>query len=194
MKVFKIVLLGQSGVGKSSLSLRYTKHKFYSEMSTTIGAAFMTKVLNINKNSIKFEIWDTAGQERYNSMVPLYYRNSHSAIIVYDVTCIQSFMCAKKWVMKIMDYTNTENNNMCIVLVGNKIDKHNRIDNSLITKFIEDTKVRHVQVSAKNDIGLHELFNMIGSELININSASQPPQLLLQHGVQNTTPNCCKLL
>lgn len=83
---FKIVLLGDSNVGKSSIVLRVCKDEYKEFQENTIGAAFMTKTLEIDRNTIKFEIWDTAGQERYHSLTPMYYRGCNGALIVFDIT------------------------------------------------------------------------------------------------------------
>ena len=83
----KLVLLGESAVGKSSLVLQFVKGQFDDYRESTIGAAFLTQTLPVaNGNSIKFELWDTAGQERYKSLAPMYYRSSHAAVVVYDIT------------------------------------------------------------------------------------------------------------
>lgn len=96
---YKLVLLGESAVGKSSLVLRFVKNSFSEHQESTIGgmlirnantyewaAAFLTQTLQVEKDTMKFEIWDTAGQERYNSLAPMYYRGAHAAVVVYDVT------------------------------------------------------------------------------------------------------------
>ncbi|CAD6929619.1 unnamed protein product, partial [Tilletia laevis] len=87
MYQFKLVLLGESAVGKSSLVLRYVKDQFDDYRESTIGAAFLTQTLSLDpQTTIKFEIWDTAGQERYKSLAPMYYRNANCAVVVYDIT------------------------------------------------------------------------------------------------------------
>ena len=96
---YKLVLLGESSVGKSSLVLRFVKNSFSEHQESTIGgrhfvyllchslvAAFLTQTLQVDGDTMKFEIWDTAGQERYNSLAPMYYRGAHAALVVYDVT------------------------------------------------------------------------------------------------------------
>ncbi|CAH2243939.1 jg24050 [Pararge aegeria aegeria] len=83
---FKLVLLGESAVGKSSLVLRFVKGQFHEYQESTIGAAFLTQTLCLDDTTVKFEIWDTAGQERYHSLAPMYYRGAQAAIVVYDIT------------------------------------------------------------------------------------------------------------
>ena len=83
---FKLVLLGDSAVGKSSLVLRFVRGQFFEYQESTIGAAFLTQTVALNDTTVKFEIWDTAGQERYHSLAPMYYRGAAAAIVVFDIT------------------------------------------------------------------------------------------------------------
>ena len=93
----KVVLLGESGVGKSSVMLRFVTNNFKIEPDSTVGASYMGKILQFNEKMIKFNIWDTAGQERYHSLAKMYYRDADVAIIVYDITNSESFQGMKKW-------------------------------------------------------------------------------------------------
>merc|ERR1712065_7596 len=95
---FKLVLLGESAVGKSSLVLRFVKGQFHEYQESTIGAAFLTQTVCLDDTTVKFEIWDTAGQERYHSLAPMYYRGAQAAIVVYDITNTDTFNRAKAWV------------------------------------------------------------------------------------------------
>jgi len=95
---FKLVLLGESAVGKSSLVLRFVKGQFHEFQESTIGAAFLTQTVVLDDTTVKFEIWDTAGQERYHSLAPMYYRGAQAAIVVYDITNADTFTRAKSWV------------------------------------------------------------------------------------------------
>jgi len=116
---FKLVLLGDSAVGKSSLVLRFVKKQFYEYQESTIGAAFLTQTVNVKDYVVKFEIWDTAGQERYHSLAPMYYRGAAAAVVVYDLTNRQSFVRAKSWVKELQRQGNP---NIVIALAGNKLD------------------------------------------------------------------------
>ncbi|XP_041005393.1 ras-related protein RHN1-like isoform X3 [Juglans microcarpa x Juglans regia] len=97
----KLVFLGDMGAGKTSLVLRFVKGQFSEYQESTIGAAFFTQVLSLNEATIKFDIWDTAGQERYHSLAPMYYRGAAAAVVVYDITSMDSFVRAKKWVQEL---------------------------------------------------------------------------------------------
>ena len=95
---FKLVLLGDSAVGKSSLVLRFVRGQFFEYQESTIGAAFLTQTVALNDTTVKFEIWDTAGQERFRSLIPSYIRDSSVAVVVYDVTNQTSFANTVRWV------------------------------------------------------------------------------------------------
>ena len=125
----KIVLLGDSAVGKTSIALRFINKNFKDHIESTIGAAFFSKKISA-KDGIKdiIEIWDTAGQERYKALVPMYYREAAGAIIVYDVTCNNSLENAKDWILNVRQKGPEK---IKIVLVGNKSDL---LDNTEIWK------------------------------------------------------------
>jgi len=116
---FKLVLLGEAAVGKSSLVLRFVKGHFTEYQESTIGAAFMTQTLALDDTTVKFEIWDTAGQERYHSLAPMYYRGAQAAVVVYDVTSKDSFDRAQRWISELRDQANRD---IVIALAGNKVD------------------------------------------------------------------------
>ena len=119
MKDIKTVLLGDSGVGKSSLVLRFVTDTFRPYSESTIGASFLTKILLVNENPSKFFIWDTAGQEKYHSLAPMYYRGAQVAIIVYDITNKNSFLTLKRWVKELKLHGPPD---ILIAIVGNKSD------------------------------------------------------------------------
>jgi len=118
----KLVLLGESAVGKSSLVLRFVNNDFQENKEPTIGAAFLTQKCNLPTRTIKFEIWDTAGQERFASLAPMYYRNAQSALVVYDLTKPTSLTKAKHWVAELQRQASP---GIVIALVGNKLDLTN---------------------------------------------------------------------
>ena len=160
---YKIVLLGDSSVGKSSIVLRVCKDEYKEFQENTIGAAFLTKTLNIDSDIIKFEIWDTAGQERYHSLTPMYYRGSNAALIVFDITADASFAQAKKWI----DELRTTGNEALIFLVGNKCDLE---ESRVITKeeaqtYARSLSIEYTETSAKMNINITELFENIARKL-----------------------------
>ncbi|KAL0085945.1 ras family-domain-containing protein [Phycomyces blakesleeanus] len=117
---FKLVLLGESAVGKSSLVMRFVKDHFDEYRESTIGAAFLARSVQLEDDvTVKFEIWDTAGQERYKSLAPMYYRNANCAVVVYDITQPSSLEKAKAWVNELQRQADP---NIVIALAGNKSD------------------------------------------------------------------------
>jgi len=116
---FKLVLLGDAAVGKSSSVERFVKNEFFEFQQPTIGAAFLTQSVQLDDVIVKFEIWDTAGQERYKSLAPMYYRNANCAVVVYDITQASSLDKAKAWVKELQRQANP---NIVIALAGNKVD------------------------------------------------------------------------
>jgi Ras-related protein Rab-5C len=116
---YKLVLLGESAVGKSSLVEKFAKNEFKMNKESTIGAVFLTQNIQYGDKVIKFDIWDTAGQERFNALAPMYYRGAQAAIIVYDIRSTQSFNRAQVWVSEIR---KRESSSLVIIFVGNKCE------------------------------------------------------------------------
>lgn len=117
--IFKIILVGDSGVGKSNILSRYLDNNFSDETKATVGVEFGATKLEINGNKIKAQIWDTAGQERYRSITNAYYKGAKGALLVYDITQIQTYESIERWISELKSLGD---NNICIMMVGNKID------------------------------------------------------------------------
>jgi Ras-related protein Rab-5C len=116
----KVVMLGSTTVGKSSIVTRYTRDMFDPDAVSTVGAAFMTKTIVLGTQSLKLQIWDTGGSERYRAMAPNYYHSADAAIIIYDITSIQSYQEVASWIYELREQAS---NIVAIALVGNKIDR-----------------------------------------------------------------------
>ncbi|GAB4831455.1 Ras- protein RABA1d [Ancistrocladus abbreviatus] len=117
--LFKVVLIGDSGVGKSNLLSRFTRNEFSLESKSTIGVEFATRSLNVEGKIIKAQIWDTAGQERYRAITSAYYRGAVGALLVYDVTRHSTFENVERWLRELRDHTDP---NIVVMLIGNKSD------------------------------------------------------------------------
>jgi len=161
---FKLVLLGESAVGKSSLVLRFVKGQFLDYQESTIGAAFLTQTVCLNDTTVKFEIWDTAGQERYHSLAPMYYRGAQAAIVVYDITNYDSFDRAKKWVKELQRQGNP---NIVIALAGNKVDlaSKRKIEIEDAQAYADENGILFMETSAKTAANVNELFVAIAKKL-----------------------------
>jgi small GTP-binding protein len=161
---FKVVLLGESAVGKSSLVLRFVKREFHEFQESTIGAAFLTQTVQIDDTTVKFEIWDTAGQERYHSLAPMYYRGAQAALIVYDITSKESFLKAQNWVRELQRQASS---NIVIALVGNKLDlaSNRGVDHSEAKMFADENNLLFMETSAKTAVNVAEVFTAIATRL-----------------------------
>jgi len=153
----KVVLLGNSGVGKTSLVFRYVQGEFKDAQNCTIGATFLTKRMFVNNSVVKLQIWDTAGQERFRSMTPMYYRGSAAAILVYDITNQQSFDSVKGWVEELMQNLSEP---IIITIAGNKSDleAQKQVSTKDAQIYADGINAAFFEVSAKQDKGLEELF------------------------------------
>ncbi|KAJ6571176.1 ras family-domain-containing protein [Mycena capillaripes] len=122
--LFKVVLIGDSGVGKSNLVSRFTHNEFHLESKSTIGVEFAARSIDVDGRTVKAQIWDTAGQERYRAITSAYYRGAAGALLVYDIAKHATYVNATRWLKELRDHADS---NIVIMLVGNKSDlKHLR--------------------------------------------------------------------
>ncbi|KJE98175.1 Ras-like protein Rab-21 [Capsaspora owczarzaki ATCC 30864] len=162
---FKIVLLGEGCVGKTSLVLRYCENRFVDKHISTLQASFLTKRLNIGGKRVNLNIWDTAGQERFHALGPIYYRDSNGAILVYDITDEDSFQKVKNWVKELKKMLG---NDIALVIAGNKSDleKHRTVSAEAAEQYAASVGARHFYTSAKLSKGIEELFLDLSKRMI----------------------------
>ena len=212
---FKIVMIGDSGVGKSCILLRFADDKFNENFYATIGVDFRFKNITIDNKSVKLQIviiiyyyiifiqWDTAGQERFKTITSAYYRGAHGVIIVYDVSDKKTFEHIKDWIEDINKYTDS---NPIKLIVGNKCDLVNEKqvteeDKNLLKK---QTGIDIIETSAKNSFKITEAMEMITKKLMerNIQGPQSPNGTVTQNekGISleeakksNDENNCCNL-
>ncbi|XP_069081843.1 ras-related protein Rab-5B-like [Pleurodeles waltl] len=192
---FKLVLLGDMAVGKSSLVLRFVKGQFDEFQETTIGAAFLAQSVCLDDTTVKFEIWDTAGQERYHSLAPMYYRGAQAAIVVFDITKPETFDRAKAWVKELQRQASP---NIVIALAGNKIDlaEKRMVEFEDAQTYAEDTGLLFMETSAKTAMNVNELFLAIAQKMPktdtqNPANAARNRGLLLHGSEQQPRRACC---
>ena len=162
--LYKIIIIGDSGSGKSNILSRYLNDDFNLDSKNTIGVELGTKYLKIKGKGAKLQIWDTAGQERYRSITTSYYKGSHGCFIVYDITNEESFENVDKWYSETV---KTARENVSIILVGNKCDLE---DQRKITKEMGEEKAKNLkcpffETSAKTKINIDEIFQEITNNI-----------------------------
>jgi Ras-related protein Rab-1A len=157
---FKILLIGDSGVGKSCLLLRFADDSWTDTHISTIGVDFKIKTLSLDGKTIKLQIWDTAGQERFRTITSSYYRGAQGIILVYDCTDLESFQNVKQWLGEIDRYA-CENVNK--LLVGNKSDLQDDkvVDVDTAKEFADSLDIPFIETSAKTDTNVNEAFNQM---------------------------------
>ncbi|KAG5501425.1 hypothetical protein JKF63_03238 [Porcisia hertigi] len=162
--LFKLLLIGDSGVGKSCLLLRFADDSYTDSYISTIGVDFKIRTLNLDGKVIKLQIWDTAGQERFRTITSSYYRGAHGIIIVYDTTDMESFNNVKTWLSEIEKYAS-ENVNK--ILVGNKCDLVTKkvVDTQMAQDFANSLGIPFLETSAKNSTNVEEAFMQMASSI-----------------------------
>jgi len=155
--LFKVLLIGDSGVGKSSLLLKFTDRVFTDHYISTIGVDFKIQTLQMDDKIIKLQLWDTAGQERFRTITTSYYRGAHGIIIVFDITDKESFANIKTWMTEIDRFAS---DNVCKILIGNKSDleKQRQVSKEDAKELANKYKIDYIEASAKDSTNVQQLF------------------------------------
>lgn len=163
--LFKLVLIGDSGVGKSCLLLRFADDAFTESYISTIGVDFRFRTVKIDKKTVKLQIWDTAGQERFRTITSAYYRGADGIIMVYDVTSSDSFDHVNDWLKEVNRYASE---GTCKLLVGNKSDRvaDKVVESAQAKEFADDLGIAFLETSAKSAKNVEEAFLTLAGELI----------------------------
>jgi len=172
--LFKVVLIGDTGVGKSNLLSRFTRNEFCLESKSTIGVEFATRSVNVEGKTVKAQIWDTAGQERYRAITSAYYRGAVGALLVYDITKQSSFDNVQRWLNELREHADAS---ITIMLVGNKADlKHLRaVSEEAASSFAQSENLEFIETSALEAVNVESAFTNILTNIYHIVSAKQPP-------------------
>ncbi|KAG2542847.1 ras-related protein Rab11D-like [Panicum virgatum] len=167
--VFKVVLIGDSAVGKSQILARFARNEFSLDSKATIGVEFQTRTLVIDHRSVKAQIWDTAGQERYRAVTSAYYRGALGALLVYDITRRQSFDHIPRWLDELRAHADK---NIVIMLVGNKSDleEQRAVSTEDAKEFAEKENLFFLETSALQATNVESAFQTVLTEIFKIHS------------------------
>lgn len=170
--LFKVVLIGDSGVGKSNLLSRFTRNEFNLESRSTIGVEFATRSIKVDGKTIKAQIWDTAGQERYRAITSAYYRGAVGALLVYDIAKHLTYENIERWLKELRDHADQ---NIVIMLVGNKSDlRHLRaVPTDEAKIFAEKNAISFIETSALDSTNVETAFTNILTAIYKIMSQKQ---------------------
>ncbi|XP_037893006.1 ras-related protein Rab-18A isoform X2 [Glossina fuscipes] len=163
-KAIKLLVIGESGVGKSSLIRRFVENKFDEYHDVTIGMDFKSKTMNIDGVDYKLALWDTAGAERFRSLTPSFYRKALGAILVYDITNRESLAKLEAWFTELENYS--DNPNIATIVVGNKIDNVRAVSREEGVKFARKHRSLFLETSAKNDEFVADVFRDIVEKIV----------------------------
>lgn len=194
--LIKLLLIGDSGVGKSCLLLRFSDDSFTTSFITTIGIDFKIKTIELDGKRIKLQIWDTAGQERFRTITTAYYRGAMGILLVYDVTDEQSFQNIRNWIRNIEQHAA---DNVDKILVGNKCDMvHEKmVDTDKGQTLAQEYSIKFFETSAKANINVVEAFTSIAKDIKirlmdNPNSTPNPNSIVLHSAGNKGKGGCCK--
>lgn len=208
--LFKLLLIGNSGVGKSCILMRYADNSFTENFFNTIGVDFKIKTITLNDQVIKMQIWDTAGQDRFRTLTSSYYRGAHGIIIVYDVTNRDSFDNVRQWMQEIEKFASENVNKL---LVGNKSDleEQREVTYDEGVELAKKFDIPFLEVSAKNSLHVDDTFTTMATEIQtrflkeksqkkdvkNFNMKGNPNSINLNNNTQDVkkdeekSKNCC---
>lgn len=198
--IMKILLIGDSGVGKSCLLVRFVEDKFSPSFITTIGIDFKIKTVDINGKKVKLQLWDTAGQERFRTITTAYYRGAMGIILVYDVTDERTFANVKQWFKTVNDHANDDAQ---LLLVGNKSDMDTRVVSyDQGEALAQELGLPFIESSAKDDSNVNEIFFTLAkliqdkidrNAMSNNASTSKDSSVKIKTGSESSSSssNCC---
>lgn len=182
----KVVILGHTGVGKTSLVNQYVRGTYQGNTTTTIGAAYTQKFIDLNNYRISLQIWDTAGQERFRSMLPMYYRNAQAAILVYDVTDPTTMEKLPEWVYELQQRGSQD---IILTIASNKADLAGTSPQSVAPEvaqaYAKEIGATMFETSAKTGKGIESLFNDLAQKLLQRHLATEQQKNQAPNNVVN---------
>lgn len=169
--VFKILLIGDAGVGKSSVLVRFTEKSFSDNCQSTIGVDFKVKLMDVagpdgRPKRVKVTIWDTAGQERFRTLTSSYYRGAQGIILVYDVARKETFDSLSMWLQEVEQFSMGGGKEVVKLLVGNKIDQPRVVARDTAEEWARSRGMLFLEASAKSDVGISQVFTEVVQKIL----------------------------
>ena len=167
LTTLKIIFVGDSDVGKSSIILRFVENKFNNDLKPTVGVDFKLAIMAVDKFKVKLALWDTAGQERFRTLTPAYYRGAHAVVFVYDVTNEESFRNLQEWNLEAERYSTKSG--MVKMVIGNKTDRDPAdrvVSRARAIRFAQQHRMLYLELSAKTSEGVRIAFEDLAKEII----------------------------
>jgi len=194
--LFKLLLIGDSGVGKTCILFRFSDDAFNTTFISTIGIDFKIKTIEIDGKRVKLQIWDTAGQERFHTITTSYYRGANGIMLVYDITNPKSFDNITKWIKNITDFASDDVER---ILLANKCDMEEKrmISTARGQEIATQNNIKFYETSAKNDQNISEAFITLAKDILTKQPKIDPNQpaggvsIDQNRGVGGPTNNCC---
>ncbi|KAL7555796.1 hypothetical protein ACA910_002262 [Epithemia clementina (nom. ined.)] len=164
--LFKVLIIGDASVGKSSMLLRFTDDSFDEHIQSTIGVDFKVKHLQVEDKKVKLTIWDTAGQERFRTLTSSYYRGAHGVVLVYDVTRTDSFENLAQWLKEVQMYSPNGGESVVKLLVGNKCDLERQVPVEQADAWARSQGMLFLEASAKTRLGIRQVFMEVVKKML----------------------------
>ena len=192
----KVLILGESKVGKSSILNRFTEKTYLESLSPTLGIDYKIMKMNISGFELKMQIWDTAGQERFRSITESFYKGCQAVLLVFDLTDKDTFYKIKNWLNNINEKAG---NSVFIVLVGNKCDLKSNEDVEIVSQdeiyqMTQDTDIKYFATSAKEDVNIQEVFYYIARAVVDKEMKEpkkDPARVPLTYSPKSKKEKCC---
>ncbi|KAG2302122.1 hypothetical protein Bca52824_030773 [Brassica carinata] len=194
--LFKIVLIGDTAVGKSNLLARFARDEFYPNSKSTIGVEFQTQKIDINEKEIKAQIWDTAGQERFRAVTSAYYRGAVGALLVYDISRKQTFHSIGRWLNELHTHSDM---NVVTIVVGNKSDLKDirevpTAEGKALAEaqglfFMETSALDSSNVAAAFETVVKEIYNILSRKVMSSQEISKQDSASLSNGKKVVIPS-----
>eukprot|EP00934_Nitzschia_sp_Nitz4_P008677 Nitzschia sp. Nitz4//scaffold203_size38902//36641//37453//NITZ4_007668-RA/size38902-processed-gene-0.74-mRNA-1//-1//CDS//3329541448//8667//frame0 len=196
--LFKVLIIGDASVGKSSMLLRFTDDSFDDHIQSTIGVDFKVKHLELSGKRVKLTIWDTAGQERFRTLTSSYYRGAHGVVLVYDVTRMDSFENLQQWLKEVHLYSPNNGDSVIKLLVGNKVDLERSVPRETAEAWARDNGMMFLEASAKTKQGIQEVFTEVVQKILDnpealANAVPGKPKMQIKRpsALEEEDSSCC---